>query len=98
MKYSKYPEIVSDPDLEFVQNKVPKIDAETKLPGEWAKNPNCEWCPPATATSTRRSRAAAPSTSSGGRRQVHVRVNSDNLGATLAMEPLTYFAEKDLRS
>lgn len=30
----KYPEIVSDPELEFVQNKVPKIDAATLLPGE----------------------------------------------------------------
>ena len=30
----KYPEIISDPELEFVQNKVPKIDAATLLPGE----------------------------------------------------------------
>jgi UDP-N-acetylglucosamine pyrophosphorylase len=42
----KYPTIVSDPDLEFVQNKVPKIDAATGLPVAWAKNPQVEWCPP----------------------------------------------------
>lgn len=47
MQYlAKYPEIVSDPDLEFVQNKVPKIDAKTMLPGSWSKNPKNEWSAP----------------------------------------------------
>lgn len=36
----KYPELK---DFEFLQNKVPKIDASTLGPAEWAANPTCEW-------------------------------------------------------
>ena len=93
----KYPTIVSDPNLEFVQNKVPKIDAATGLPGAWPKNPKNEWCPPghgdlyaALEGSGTLDRLLAD-----GVKYMFVS-NSDNLGATLDMDLLTYFAEKDL--
>ena len=33
-------------ELEFVQNKVPKVDKSTMAPAENAINPQLEWCPP----------------------------------------------------
>merc|ERR1712086_872260 len=33
-------------DLEFVQNKSPKVDAASLLPVQWPENPEMEWCPP----------------------------------------------------
>ncbi|MEO0452816.1 MAG: UTP--glucose-1-phosphate uridylyltransferase [Verrucomicrobiota bacterium] len=41
-----YPEVGSPSDLEFIQSQVPKLDAETKEPVTWKKNPQQEWCPP----------------------------------------------------
>ncbi len=42
---SKYPELVNDPGLELLQNKVPKVDAKTLDPISWPINPGKEWCP-----------------------------------------------------
>ena len=33
-------------DLEFQQNKAPKVTAEDLTPAEWPKLPAHEWCPP----------------------------------------------------
>ncbi len=41
-----YPQIVSDVPLDFLQHRVPKIDAETLQPVEWPSDPDLEWCPP----------------------------------------------------
>jgi UDP-N-acetylglucosamine pyrophosphorylase len=94
---AKYPEIVSDPDLEFVQNKVPKIDAATMLPGEWAKNPKNEWCPPGHGDlyAALEGSGILDKLLASGVKYMFVS-NSDNLGATLDLDLLTYFAEKDL--
>lgn len=43
---SKYPVLSADPNLELMQNKVPKVDAQTFAPAEWPINRNQEWCPP----------------------------------------------------
>jgi UTP--glucose-1-phosphate uridylyltransferase len=31
---------------DFVQNKIPKIDADTLEPATWERDPGLEWCPP----------------------------------------------------
>ncbi|CAK4113817.1 unnamed protein product [Aphanomyces euteiches] len=90
----KYPEIVSDVDLELLQNKIPKIDAKTFEPATWPLNPSKEWCPPGHGD-------LYPSLLGSGKldkllaqgyKYMFVS-NSDNLGATLDLELLTYFAQ-----
>jgi UDP-N-acetylglucosamine pyrophosphorylase len=93
---SKYPEIVSDPNLEFVQNKVPKIDAATGLPGVWSKNPQNEWCPPGHGDlyAALEGSGTLDKLLADGVKYMFVS-NSDNLGATMDLDLLTYFADKD---
>ncbi|KAJ1444773.1 UTP--glucose-1-phosphate uridylyltransferase-domain-containing protein [Pelagophyceae sp. CCMP2097] len=90
----KYPVLAADPNLEFVQNKVPKIETSTFAPAEWPSNPYVEWCPPghgdlyaALLGSGRLDALLA-----GGSRYMFVS-NSDNLGATLDVALLDYFAK-----
>lgn len=89
----KYPELGNPSDLEFVQNKVPKINATTNLPVEHPENPDHEWCPPghgdlyvALAGSGKLDALLAA-----GVRYAFVS-NSDNLGATLDPKLLAHFA------
>ncbi|ETW08781.1 hypothetical protein H310_01296 [Aphanomyces invadans] len=92
----KYPEIVSDVDLELLQNKIPKIDAKTLQPAEWPLNRSKEWCPPGHGD-------LYPSLLGSGKLDKLLAQgykymfisNSDNLGATLDLELLTYFAQTD---
>jgi len=92
----KYPEIVADPNLELMQNKVPKVDASTMAPAVWPIKPGVEWCPPGHGD------LYAALTGSGkldqlladGMKYMFVS-NSDNLGATLDLELLTFFADED---
>src|SRR6185503_18888304 len=42
----KYPELSQDGMLDFLQSKVPKLDATTYEPVSWPENPELEWCPP----------------------------------------------------
>ena len=93
---SKYPSIVDDPSIELMQNKVPKIDKATNAPAIWSLNPNNEWCPPghgdlytALYGSGKLEKLLAD-----GYKYMFVS-NSDNLGATLDIDLLTYFASKD---
>ncbi len=91
---SKYPGLVADPNLELLQNKVPKVDAATMAPVEWPTNRSQEWCPPghgdlyaALDGSGTLDRLLAD-----GVKYMFVS-NSDNLGATLDLHLLTHFAE-----
>ena len=77
-----------------MQNKVPKIDAATLKPCKWPANPAKEWCPPghgdlypALAGTGMLDKLLAD-----GVKYMFVS-NSDNLGATLDLELLNYFAE-----
>ena len=92
----KYPEIVSDPDLEFVQNKVPKLDKDTLLPGEYPQNTKNEWCPPGHGDlyAALEGSGTLDKLLSQGVKYMFVS-NSDNLGATMDLDLLTYFAEND---
>jgi len=42
----KYPGLSQGFPLDFLQSKVPKIDAETLEPVDWKEDPALEWCPP----------------------------------------------------
>lgn len=83
-------------EVELMQNQVPKIDAGTLAPAEWPANPELEWCPPghgdlypALLGSGWLDRLLEQ-----GVRYAFVS-NSDNLGAVLSPELLSYFAASD---
>lgn len=92
----KYPGLAAEDGLEMMQNKVPKLNAETLEPATCETNPDNEWCPPGHGD------LYAALVGSGrldellkaGYKYMFVS-NSDNLGASLDMTILTYFAEKD---
>jgi len=91
---AKYPEY-NTPDNEFVQNKVPKLSAEfPHFPQAWPENPQNEWCPPGHGD-------IFPALSGSGRLDALLAAgkkyafisNSDNLGATLDVKILDFFAK-----
>ncbi len=90
---ARYPGLGSAEDLEFVQSQAPKIDAETMAPVVWPEDPSQEWCPPGHGD-------LYPSFLSSGRLDMLLDAgvryafvsNSDNLGATLDLDLLRYFA------
>lgn len=91
---AKYPELGDPRALELMQNKIPKVDAKTLAPIEWEKDRELEWCPPGhgdlyavLATGGTLDRLLAE-----GIQYVFVS-NSDNLGATLDLSLLTWFAQ-----
>jgi UDP-N-acetylglucosamine pyrophosphorylase len=90
----KYPELGDPNRMELLQSKVPKIDASTLEPIEWPVNRQLEWCPPGHGDIypslmgsglLRRFLAA-------GKKYLFVS-NSDNLGATLDLRLLAFFAD-----
>ncbi len=90
----KYPELGDPRALELLQNKIPKVDAKTLAPVVWEKDRELEWCPPGhgdlyavLATGGTLDRLLAD-----GIQYVFVS-NSDNLGATLDLSLLTWFAQ-----
>jgi UDP-N-acetylglucosamine pyrophosphorylase len=92
----KYPDLAKDKSIEFVQNKVPKIAKSDLTAATCPSSPDNEWCPPghgdiyaALIGSGRLKDLLAD-----GIEYVCVS-NSDNLGATLDMDLLTYFAQSD---
>jgi UTP--glucose-1-phosphate uridylyltransferase len=93
---SKYPGLGPLDRLELMQNKVPKIHAESLLPISWPDNPALEWCPPGHGD-------LYPSLLGSGLLQKLLKEgkkyffvsNADNLGATLDLRILNYFAESD---
>lgn len=91
---AKYPELGHPDDLELLQNKVPKIDAETLDPVEWALDPKLEWCPPGHGDlyAVLAGSGIIDELLSHGVRYLFVS-NSDNLGATLDPALLAWFAE-----
>eukprot|EP00538_Stauroneis_constricta_P000295 CAMPEP_0119571500 /NCGR_PEP_ID=MMETSP1352-20130426/44153_1 /TAXON_ID=265584 /ORGANISM="Stauroneis constricta, Strain CCMP1120" /LENGTH=1057 /DNA_ID=CAMNT_0007621181 /DNA_START=46 /DNA_END=3219 /DNA_ORIENTATION=- len=91
-----YPALAGEEGLEMLQNKVPKIDAETLEPATSKTDASNEWCPPghgdlyaALVGSGRLDELLAA-----GFKYMFVS-NSDNLGASLDLHILTYFAKSD---
>jgi len=91
---SKYPALGTGSDLEFVQNKAPKVTASDFTPATWPDEPGCEWCPPGHGDlyPAMLGSGTLEMLLSKGFKYMFVS-NSDNLGATLDMKILTFFAE-----
>jgi UDP-N-acetylglucosamine pyrophosphorylase len=88
-----YPELGNPANLELMQNKVPKIDVKSLKPVEWPDNPSLEWCPPGHGDiyPSLLGSGLLDRLLASGKRYLFVS-NSDNLGATLDMRLLTFFA------
>jgi UDP-N-acetylglucosamine pyrophosphorylase len=94
--FKKYPTLGDPAKLEFMQSAVPKVDAKTFQPVVWPKNPELEWCPPGHGDlypsllgSGWLDRLLAD-----GVKYMFVS-NSDNLGASLDLDLLDYFATSE---
>merc|ERR1711988_1197949 len=91
---AKYPALGTGSDLEFVQNKAPKVTKSDLSPASWPENPDHEWCPPGhgdlypamLGSGTLDKLLAA------GLKYMFVS-NSDNLGATMDLKILTHFVK-----
>lgn len=93
---AKHPALGEPKSLELMQNFVPKIDLATLRPAAWPANPQLEWCPPGHGD-------LFPSLLGSGwlDRLLAAGVkylfvsNSDNLGASLDLHLLGYFAKSN---
>jgi len=88
-----YPELVKEDGLELLQNKVPKLDAETLEPATCASDTSNEWCPPGHGDlyAALVGSGRLESLIKDGFKYMFVS-NSDNLGATLDLPILSHFA------
>jgi len=90
---AKYPELGTGADLEFVQNKAPKVTAADLTPATWEKEPGHEWCPPGHGDlyPAMLGSGTLDKLLEKGFKYMFVS-NSDNLGATMDLKILAYFA------
>jgi len=89
----KYPLATQGLPLEFQQNKAPKVTADGFAPATWAANPACEWCPPGHGDlyPAMVGSGTLDALIAKGFKYMFVS-NSDNLGATMDLKLLTWFA------
>src|SRR4051794_18055497 len=92
-----HPDLETDVPLDFLQNREPKLTADTLEPVEWPRDPHLEWCPPghgdlytALLTSGMLDTLLAKDF-----RYAFVS-NSDNLGATLEPRILAWMAREQI--
>lgn len=92
----KYPDLAAEEGLEMLQNKVPKLDATTYAPATCASDPSNEWCPPGHGDlyAALVGSGSMDALLKDGFKYMFVS-NSDNLGASLDVKILTYFANSD---
>ena len=93
----KYPELSRGAALDFLQNKVPKLSAESLEPVSFNANPDMEWCPPGHGDlyPSLMSSGLVDELLDQGIRYLFVS-NSDNLGATVDLDLLGYFARSGM--
>ena len=93
----KYPKLAENEALDFLQSMVPKIDAGTFLPVSWPAEPELEWCPPGHGDlyPSILGSGLLDRLLSRGIKFLFVS-NSDNLGATVDPQLLSYFANSEL--
>lgn len=90
----KYPELSNQAvPLSFRQNRIPKLRADTLAPVAWPADPAKEWCPPGHGDlyAALLGSGMADHLLHAGIRYLFVS-NADNLGATLDVDLLGYFA------
>jgi UTP--glucose-1-phosphate uridylyltransferase len=90
---ASYPQLGDPKQLELMQNKVPKIEVKSLAPVRWPQNPSLEWCPPGHGDiyPSLLGSGLLESLLNEGKKFLFVS-NSDNLGATLDLRLLDYFA------
>jgi len=93
---TKYSSLSEDPSVELMQNKVPKIVKADYTPAEWPINKHLEWCPPGHGDlyTALYGSGKLDALLAEGVKYMFVS-NSDNLGATLDLDLLTYFAQQN---
>ncbi|KAL3917055.1 MAG: hypothetical protein SGILL_004892 [Bacillariaceae sp.] len=91
-----YPGLAAEDGLEMMQNKVPKLDATTFEPATCASDSSNEWCPPGHGDlyAALEGSGCLDALLKSGYKYMFVS-NSDNLGATLDLDILNYFAKAD---
>eukprot|EP00439_Symbiodinium_sp_Y106_P075209 s1483_g14.t2 len=91
---SKYTELGTGSDLEFVQNKAPKVTESDFSPADWSADPGMEWCPPGHGDlyPALLGSGTLEKLLKKGYRYMFVS-NSDNLGATMDLKILTHFVQ-----
>jgi UDP-N-acetylglucosamine pyrophosphorylase len=89
-----YPDLGDAQAMELLQNKVPKLEVTTLEPIVWPTNPQLEWCPPGHGDLylTLVGSGWLDRLLDEGKKYLFVS-NADNLGATLDLTLLRYFAE-----
>lgn len=92
----KYKDLGAWNKMNMLQNKVPKILVEGFGPSTYDKNPSDEWCPPGHGDlyAALEGSGKLDQLIKEGKEYVFVS-NSDNLGATLDLKLLQYFANED---
>lgn len=90
----RYPELGSPDQLELMQSQAPKVDAQSLRPISWPANPQLEWCPPGHGDiyPSLLGSGLLDRWLADGRKYLFVS-NSDNLGASLDLRILSYFAQ-----
>lgn len=89
---AKYKDLGTGSDLEFVQNKAPKVSAADMTPAVWEKEPGHEWCPPGHGDLYPAMLGSGTLDKLLGKGFKYMFVsNSDNLGATMDLKLLTHF-------
>lgn len=94
---AEYPKITSDLPPDFLQNKVPKIWQKSLAPAAWPEDPDKEWCPPGHGDiylTLHTSRLLEQMLENG--YEYAFVSNADNLGATVDLEILGFFASQQL--
>jgi len=92
---AKYPELaVGDLPLDFLQNREPRLTADTLEPVEWPEDPSLEWCPPGHADlyTALDASGVLDRLIEAGYRYASVS-NADNLGAVPDPAMMAWFAE-----
>ncbi len=94
---SRYPELAGGEPIDFLQSRVPKVDATTLDPVAWPPQPELEWCPPGHGDlyPSLLGTGLLESLRTRGIRYAFVS-NADNLGATVDLRLLRYFVEARL--
>ncbi|GJM11538.1 MAG: UTP--glucose-1-phosphate uridylyltransferase [Lysobacteraceae bacterium] len=94
---ARYSELDLGDGIDFVQSQVPRLDAQTLQPVSWPKEPRLQWCPPGHGDlyAALLGSGVLERLKNNGVKYVFVS-NADNLGATLDLELLGWFAASGL--
>jgi UTP--glucose-1-phosphate uridylyltransferase len=93
----RYPELEVDVPLDFLQNRVPKLDADDLEPVSWPDDPELEWAPPGHGDlySALQTSGMLETLREHGYRYAFVS-NSDNLGAVPEPAILAWMAREEI--